>query len=70
MTNEATIDQIKREFDDVLDSMRGDLDRVELLAVAMSAFGRPIPDYEPRFRHLNRAALNVQELGKAASRKQ
>ena len=49
--------------------MRGDLDRIELLAVALSAFSRPIPDYEPRFRHLNRAALNAQELGKAASRK-
>ncbi|HEY7998771.1 MAG: hypothetical protein WA743_01780 [Pseudolabrys sp.] len=69
MTNEATTGRIKREFHDVLDSMRDDLDRIELLAITMSAFSRPIPDYEPRFRHLNRAALNAQELGKAASRK-
>jgi hypothetical protein len=69
MTNEATTGRIKREFHDVLDSMRDDLDRIELLAITMSAFSRPIPDYEPRFRHLNRAALNAQEFGKAASRK-
>ena len=69
MTNEATTGRIKRELHDVLDSMRDDLDRIELLAAALSAFSRPIPDYEPRFRHLNRAALNAQELGKAASRK-
>jgi hypothetical protein len=55
-------------LDDALDNMRGDLDRVELLAAALSAFSRPVPDYEPRFHHLHRAELSVKELGKAASR--
>jgi hypothetical protein len=66
MTNASTTDRITREFHEVLDSMRGDLDRVELLAVALGAFSRPIPDYQPRFLHLNRATLGAQELGQAA----
>ncbi|HZL39468.1 MAG TPA: hypothetical protein VFC45_04225 [Pseudolabrys sp.] len=68
MTNEAATDQIKRKLDDALDTMRSDLDRVELLAVGLNAFSRPIPDYEPRFLHLNHATLGTQELGHAARR--
>ena len=47
MTNLAATERIKRKLDDALDNMRGDLDRVELLAAALSAFSRPVPDYEP-----------------------
>jgi hypothetical protein len=68
MTNEAATDQIKRRLDDALDTMRNDLNRVELLAVALNTFSRPIPDYEPQFLHLNRATLGTQELGHAAGR--
>jgi hypothetical protein len=69
MTNTAT-DRLKRELDAILDSMRNDLDRVELLVTALSVFSRPVPDYEPRFHHLHRAAWNAQELGQAANHKQ
>jgi hypothetical protein len=68
MTNLAATERIKRDFDDALDNMRGDLDRAELLAAALSAFSRPVPDYEPRFHHLHRADLSVKELGKAVNR--
>ena len=63
MTNEAAIDQIKRELDDALDTMRSDLDRVEMLAAALNAFSHPIPDYEPRFLHLNHATLRHAGIG-------
>lgn len=69
MTSEAAREQIKRELDDVLDTMRSELDRVELLAAALNVFSRPIPDYQPRFHHLNRVASGAQELGKVAGRK-
>jgi len=69
MTNEATTDRIKRDLHDALDNMRTDLDRVELLAVALGIFGRPIPDYEPRFRHLHRVPLSAHELRDTSVRK-
>ncbi|MGH6666003.1 MAG: hypothetical protein ACREB2_14060 [Pseudolabrys sp.] len=69
MTSEAASEQIKRELDEALGTMRSELDRVELLAAALSVFSHPIPDYEPRFHHLNRVALSAQELGKAAGRR-
>ncbi|MFI4962099.1 MAG: hypothetical protein ACHP82_11695 [Hyphomicrobiales bacterium] len=50
--------------------MRAELDRVGLLAAALSVFSRPIPDYEPRFRHLPRVALSAHELGETDARKQ
>jgi hypothetical protein len=70
MTNEAAIDRIARDLHDVLDTMRADLDRLELLATALTIFNRPIPDYEPRFNHLHRATFGAEELGNAASREQ
>lgn len=66
MINTTATDRIKRKLGDALDTMRSDLDRVELLAIGLNAFSRPIPDYEPRFMHLNAAALDAQELGQAA----
>ena len=64
MANEAATDRIKRELDDVLDNLRTDLDRVEILATALNIFSSPIPDYEPRFRHLHRP----YELGQTDKR--
>jgi hypothetical protein len=65
MTNEAAADRIKRELADVLDNLRNDLDRVELLAAALTIFSRPVLDYEPRFHHVPRA----HELGQTDTRK-
>ena len=63
MTNEAATDRMKGDLHRVLDHMRTDLERVEILAVALGIFSRPVPDYEPRFHHLHRAALDAHELG-------
>ena len=69
MGTETAIDRVKRDLHSALDTMRGDLDRVELLAAALSVFSRPIPDYEPRFLHLPRVPLSAHELGETDARK-
>jgi hypothetical protein len=70
MRTETAIDRVKRDLHGALDNMRADLDRVELLAAALSVFSRPIPDYEPRFLHLHRVPLSAHELGETDARKQ
>ena len=64
-TDNAT-DRMQRELDRAMDALRADLDRVELLTAALSAFSRPIPDYEPSFRHVRRKRLTAHELGQPA----
>ena len=48
MRTETAIDRVKRDLHRALDNMRADLDRIEILAAALSAFSKPVPDYEPR----------------------
>jgi hypothetical protein len=59
----SAIDQIKRDLHRAVDAMRADLDRIEILAAALAAFSRPIPDYEPAFRHMHHLTLSEHELG-------
>ncbi len=54
---------MKHELHRLFDNIRGDLDRIEILTAALNAFSRPVPDYEPRFRHLRQSALTAYELG-------
>ena len=68
--SETAMDRVKRELDGAFDTMRTDLDRVELLAVALSVFSQPVLDYEPRFLHLPRVPLAAHELGEVPARKQ
>ena len=63
MRTETAIDRVKCELHDVLDHMRADLDRVEILTAALSAFSKPVPDYEPSFRHMRHLMLTTHELG-------
>jgi hypothetical protein len=63
MRTEAAIDRVKRDLHRALDTMHADLNRVEILAAALSAFSRPIPDYEPGFRHLHHLTLTAHEIG-------
>jgi hypothetical protein len=62
MTDEAATDRITRGLHVAIETMRSDLDRVELLAAALNIFGAPVPDYEPRFRYPHRAPLSGYEL--------
>ena len=64
MAPENATDRLKRELARAVDTLRADLDRVELLTAALSAFQRPVPDYEPTFRHTQRLSLSAHELGR------
>ena len=59
---ETAIDRVRRDLHRVLDHMRADLDRVEILTAALGAFSRPVPDYD-RLPHLRHMTLSAHELG-------
>ncbi|HEY1474730.1 MAG TPA: hypothetical protein VGF53_11675 [Pseudolabrys sp.] len=62
MADEAATDRITRDLREAIETMRSDLDRVELLAAALNIFSVPVPDYEPRLRYPHRAPLSRYEL--------
>lgn len=62
MKVESAIDRVRRELVRALDNTRADLDRIEILSAAMSAFSRPVPDYEPAFQHMRHLALKTHEI--------
>lgn len=66
MGTENAADRMQRELDSAMATLRADLDRVELLTAALSAFSRPVPDYEPSFRHVRRFNLAAHELSESA----
>ena len=63
MKTETAIDRVRRQLKRVLDNMRADLDRVEILSAALQAFSKPVPDYEPGFRHIRDLSLSAHKLG-------
>jgi hypothetical protein len=63
MGQDNATDRLKRELGRAVDTLRADLERVELLTAAISAFHRPVPEYEPTFRHTHRTSLSAHELG-------
>jgi hypothetical protein len=62
MNSDTTMDRVRGDLRRVLDRTRTDLDRIEILAAAMSAFSKPVPDYEPSFQHMNSLALHRHEV--------
>ena len=62
MRKETAIDRVQLELHRVLDHMRADLDRIEILMAALSAFSRPVPDYEPCFRNMHHLMLTAHKL--------
>jgi hypothetical protein len=62
MAPENPTDRLKRELSRAVETLKADLDRVELLTAALSAFHRPVPDYEPTFQHTQRMRLSAHEL--------
>jgi hypothetical protein len=63
MKAESAIDRVKRDLHRALDTMHTDLDRIDILAAALAAFRRPVPDYEPAFRHMPHLTLREHEIG-------
>lgn len=62
MNSEMAIDRVRRDLHRVIDHTRADLDRIEILTAALSAFSKPVPDYEPAFRHMHNLALSQHEI--------
>jgi len=56
------------ELQRALDTMNGELVRVELLAAVLAGLSRPVPEYEPQFHHLGRASLTDHELSQRRAR--
>lgn len=67
MVTETAIDQVRCELHRALDRMQGDLYRIEILSAALGVFARPVPDYEPVFRHLAQEQLTEHEIGNGDS---
>jgi hypothetical protein len=63
MTTATAADRVKCEINRALDNVRAEIDRIEILTAALAAFARPVPDYEPGFRHLQHLTMHAQELG-------
>ena len=61
MQAQSATDRMKRELHRLFDNIRGDLDRIDILTAALNGFSQPVPDYEPRFRHLRQ--FEAHELG-------
>ena len=62
MSREIAADTLRQDLHRLFEAIRNDLDRVEILAVTLDAFQRPVPDYEPRFHHLKHEIVDAQEL--------
>jgi hypothetical protein len=62
MNSDMAMERVRHDLRRVLDRTRTDLDRIEILTAALSAFSRPVLDYEPSFRHMHALALNRHEV--------
>jgi hypothetical protein len=63
MRTETATDRVKCQLHRAIDHMRTELDRVEILSAALNAFSKPIPEYEPAFRHVRNMELSAHKLG-------
>jgi hypothetical protein len=59
---DSAMDRVTSELLRALDHTRAELDSIELLSAALSAFTQPVPDYEPRFQHVHGLALTRHEI--------
>ena len=63
--NGAATDRLKRELQRAVEHIRTELDKIEILSAAMSAFSKPVPNSEPGFRHLRHVTASALELNSA-----
>jgi hypothetical protein len=64
MSNNTEIgpDRLKGELHCAMERIRTELDKIDILSAAMSAFSKPVPDYEPGFRHMRHVTASALEL--------
>jgi hypothetical protein len=60
--NGTAADRLKRELQRAVGRIRPELDKIDVLSAAMAAFSKPVPDYEPGFRHLRHVTASALEL--------
>ena len=58
-------DRLKRELLRAVERIRTELDKIDILSAAMAAFSKPVPQYEPGFRHLRHVTASALELNSA-----
>ena len=56
---------MRRELLATVERIRAELDKIDILSAAMAAFSKPVPDYEPGFRHLRHVIASALELNSA-----
>jgi hypothetical protein len=61
----AAGDRLKRELQRTVERIRVELDKIEILSAAIVAFSKPVPQYEPGFRHLRQVTASALELKSA-----
>ncbi len=66
MRSNAAMERLKGELYPLVDRMRADLDRVEILIAVLNEFSCPVPNYEPRFQHLQQFSLKRYEISQGA----
>jgi hypothetical protein len=59
---QTVLERLKGDLGGALHDVYADLERVEILAAALYGFSRPVPDYEPTFRHVSPAQLTRHEI--------
>lgn len=64
MAANPAIAKVSDELNRAFERTRAELERVEILAAGLAAFNKPVPGYEPRFRHLRQPKLADHELPK------
>jgi len=65
MGTEATTDHLRRRLHCLIEGMRDDFDRIEIILGALSGYCRPVPDYEPRFNDLLLRPLEPDESARS-----
>jgi hypothetical protein len=60
MTNAR--ERLTQDLQAALRRMRAELDRVELLAAALGAFSRPVPDYRQRLHYFHTKACALDHF--------
>lgn len=55
-------DRLKRELQRAVERIRVELDKIDILSAAMAAFNKPVPEYEPGFRHMRHVTASALEL--------
>ncbi len=55
-------ERLRHELHHALHNLHADIDRVEILAAALDAFSRPVPNYEPRFLRFGAVGRNLDRF--------